>query len=162
MTDEKTTPPPADKMPAFRMQKLYIKDLSFENPTAPEVFFLQETSPKVDFNLKMKNQKLDDDHWEVAISITAKITDEKSGKILFIVELEHAGAFLLKNIPEEHIPKVLAVECPTILFPFTRQIVSQMSVDGGFIPFLMEPINFLALYDAKIRQQQGETKGQQH
>ena len=162
MTDENTTQPPGDNTPTFRLQKLYIKDLSFENPNSPEVFFLQESSPKVDFNLKMKNRKLEHDHWEETMSITAKITDEKSDKILFIVEIEHAGAFLLKNIPEELIVKVLAVECPTLMFPFTRQVVSQMSVDGGFIPFLMEPINFLALYDANQRkQQQGQEIPQQ-
>jgi len=65
---------------------------------------------------------------------------------MFILEIEHAGVFLLKNIPEEHLPMILAVDCPTLLFPFTRQVVSQVSTDGGFAPFLMEPVNFMALF----------------
>ncbi len=133
--------------PVFRMQKMYIKDFSFENPNAPEVYQSQNQEPKVEVNLKLNNKKLDDDHWEVSLQITAKIVDKgNNDKTMFIMEIEHAAAFLLKNIPGEHLEMVLGVDCPTLLFPFTRQIVSQISVDGGFIPFLMEPINFMALY----------------
>jgi len=133
--------------PVFRMQKMYIKDFSFENPNAPSVFQAPNQEPKVEVNLKLSNKKLDDDHYEVALQITAKIVDKgNDDKTMFIMEIEHAGAFLMKNIPEEHHEMVLGVDCPTLLFPFTRQIVSQISVDGGFIPFLMEPINFMALY----------------
>ena len=73
---------------------------------------------------------------------------------MFIVEIEHAAVFLLRNIPEEHMNRVLAVDCPLMLFPFTRQVVSQLSLDGGFMPFLMEPINFVALYDNLQKQKQ--------
>ena len=133
--------------PVFRMQKMYIKDFSFENPNAPSVFQAPNQEPKVEVNLKLTNKKLDDDHYEVSLQITAKIVDSgNDDKIMFIMEIEHAAAFLMKNIPEEHMEMVLGVDCPTLLFPFTRQIVSQISVDGGFIPFLMEPINFMALF----------------
>ena len=133
--------------PVFRMQKMYIKDFSFENPNAPGVFQTPNQEPKVEVNLKLNNKKLDDNHYEVGLQITAKIIDKgNNDKTMFIMEIEHAAAFLMKNIPEEHQEMVLGVDCPTLLFPFTRQIVSQMSVDGGFIPFLMEPINFMALY----------------
>ncbi|XOF35280.1 MAG: protein-export chaperone SecB [Candidatus Electrothrix sp. YB6] len=141
-------------LPVFRMQKMYIKDLSFENPNAPQIFLPQGQEPKVDFNLRLGNKKADDDHYEVSISITAKVMDQKADDtVMFILELEHAAIFLLKNIPAEHIPRVLAVDCPLMLFPFTRQVSSQISVDGGFMPFLMEPINFVALYE-KAQQQQ--------
>jgi preprotein translocase subunit SecB len=141
-------------VPVFRLEKLYLKDLSFESPNTPEVFFLQNQEPKVEMNLKMTNKKVDDKHWEVCLEISATITDAKSDKPLMIVEVEHAGAFLMENIPEEHIEQVLHVDCPTILFPYTRQIVSQVSVDGGFMPFLMEPINFPALYQSKKQKEQ--------
>ena len=141
--------------PIFRMQKMYIKDLSFENPNAPGVFQTQNQEPKVEVNLKLHNKKLDDDHWEVTLEITAKIVDKNNNdKTMFILEIEHAAAFLMKNIPEEHHEMVLGVDCPTLLFPFTRQIVSQISVDGGFIPFLMEPINFMALYQNSKKEAQ--------
>ncbi|WP_457575295.1 protein-export chaperone SecB [Desulfomarina sp.] len=133
--------------PIFRMQKMYTKDLSFENPNAPAVYITpQKQEPAVEVNLQLKNTKMDDDHWEVAIQVTAKITSKEDDKTMFILEVEHAGVFLLKNIPEEHIKMVLGVDCPTLLFPFTRQIVSQVSTDGGFAPFLMEPVNFMALF----------------
>ncbi len=147
MADEQNGNGAADESPVFRMQKMYIKDFSFENPNAPAVFQAPNQEPKVEVNLKLNNRKLDDDHWEIALQIMAKIVDKNNNdKTMFIMEIEHAAAFLMKNIPEEHQEMVLGVDCPTLLFPFTRQIVSQMSVDGGFIPFLMEPINFMALY----------------
>lgn len=146
MTEEKKIN--QQKIPVFRMQKMYIKDLSFENPNAPQIFLPNGQEPKVDFNLQLGNNKIDDEHYEVTISITAKILDQKADDtVMFVVELEHAAVFLLKNIPSEHIHRVLAIDCPLMLFPFTRQIASQLSVDGGFMPFLMDPINFVALYE---------------
>ena len=135
--------------PVFRLQKMYIKDLSFENPNAPDVFLAGNVEPKVELNLKVQNRKLEkaEDHWEVGIHITANITGGEDNKTMFIIEVEHSGIFVIKNIPEEHLPAVLAVECPMTLFPYTRQIMSQTSVDGGFMPFLMEPVNFMALYE---------------
>jgi preprotein translocase subunit SecB len=147
MAEEQGTNGPDQNSPVFRMQKMYIKDFSFENPNAPAVFQAANQEPKVEVNLKLNNTKLDDDHYEISLQITAKIVDKNNdNKTMFIMEIEHAAAFLMRNIPAEHQEMVLGVDCPTLLFPFTRQIVSQISVDGGFIPFLMEPINFMALY----------------
>ena len=141
--------------PVFRLQKMYIKDLSFENPNAPDVFLGKQPEPKVEVNLGIKNQKLKDDHWEVSLNITATVSgNDADNKTLFIIELEHAAVFLLKNIPEEHLQMVLAVDCPTMLLPFTRQIISQVSIDGGFIPFLLEPMNFLGMFENAKKQQQ--------
>ena len=149
MTDEQVN----QEQPVFRMQKMYVKDLSFENPHAPEIFLAQGQEPKVDFNLKLGNKKIDDEHYEVTISITAKVLDNKAeDTVMFVVEMEHAAVFLLKNIPAEHLQRVMAVDCPLMLFPYTRQVASQLSVDGGFMPFLMEPINFIALYENAQRE----------
>lgn len=139
-------------VPVFRLEKLYVKDLSFESPNAPDVFFLQNQEPKVDMNLKLSNKKIDDKHWEVCLEVSATVTDNNSGKTMMIVEIEHAGAFLMDNIPAEHIEQVLYVDCPTMIFPYTRQIVSQTSLEGGFMPFYMEPINFLAMYHSRKQQ----------
>ncbi|WP_457573125.1 protein-export chaperone SecB [Desulfolithobacter sp.] len=153
MTDQNDS---QQTMPVFRLQKMYIKDLSFENPNAPGIFLMKNQQPKVEFNLQLNNQKIDDDHWEMSIAITAKILDQgNDDTVMFMVEIEHAGVFLMKNIPAEHVERVLAVDCPLMLFPFTRQIVSQLAVDGGFMPFLMEPINFVALYE-NSQQQKGQ------
>ena len=141
--------------PEFRMQKMFIKDLSFENPNAPDVYINpQQSEPKVELNLNLNHKKLNDDHFEVTLQVFAKVASKEDDKALFILEIEHAGIFLVKNIPEEHIEMVLGVDCPTLLFPFTRQIVSQVTVDGGFSPFLMEPVNFMALFqNAKAKKE---------
>ncbi|MGL1930529.1 MAG: protein-export chaperone SecB [Desulfotalea sp.] len=142
------------EQPEFRMQKMYVKDLSFENPGAPEVYLNQGSEPKVELNLQLNNKKIDDIHWEVSLEVNAKVSADDGKKTLFVLELEHAAIFLLKNIPEEHMAMVLGVDCPTLLFPFTRQIASQVSVDGGFAPFLMEPVNFMALFQNAKKQQE--------
>ena len=141
--------------PVFRLQKMYVKDLSFESPTVPGIFTEQGVDPKADVQLKLENTKLEgEDQYEVVIKITAKVINNKTGATMFIVEIEHAAIFLLQNIPAEHMPAVLAVECPATLFPFTRQVISQTTADGGFMPFLMDPVNFLALYQNSRQEQQ--------
>jgi len=141
--------------PEFRMQKMFIKDFSFENPNAPEVYITpQKSEPKVELNLNLNHKQVDPDHYEVNLKVYAKVATKEDDKVLFILEIEHAAIFLLKNIPAEHLEMVLGVDCPTLLFPFTRQIVSQITVDGGFSPFLMEPVNFMALYqNAKAKRE---------
>ncbi len=145
----------------FRMQKMYIKDLSFESPNTPDIFLHQQQEPVVEINLQLNNKKINDTDWEIALKVMAKVTDKKDKKVLFILELEHAAIFTLRNIPEEYIHQLLGIDCPTMLFPFTRQIVSQVSTDGGFIPFLMEPVNFMALYqNAQKRREEQKKQGE--
>lgn len=149
-------------MPIFRLEKLYLKDLSFENPNAPDTFFLQDAEPTVEMGLKLTNKKLDETHWEICLDVTATVKDTKSDKTMFIIEIEHAGAFIMQNIPQEHMQQVLYVDCPTVIFPYTRQIASQVSIDGGFpTPFLMEPINFMGMYQSKMQKQQDEQQEHQ-
>ena len=142
--------------PVFRVQKLYLKDLSFENPQAPNSFF-QHEEPKVEVKLSVANRQLDAEHWEVTLSVTA--TAPAADQTLFIVEAEHAGLFHLKGIPEGQLPAVLGVDCPTLIFPFTRQVLSQATLDGGFMPLLLEPINFAAMYESGRR---AEAEQQKH
>ena len=143
-----------ENAPVFRLQKMYLKDLSFENPNAPAVYKEQNLNPNIDVKLEVRKNQLDELNWEISLAITAslKATD---GKTVFIIELEHAGIFFLKNIPPEYLEGVVAVECPTLLFPFTRQIMSHLAVDGGFMPFLMDPVNFAGVFQS-ARQQQVE------
>ena len=144
----------AGDTPQFRLEKIYLKDLSFESPNAPEAFFIQSPESNVEMKLRVTNKKVDENHWEVCIEIQATVKEAKSDKIMFIIEIEHAGVFFMQNIPEEHMQQIMNVECPTILFPYTRQIASQASVDGGFMPFLMEPVNFMGVYQNKMNQQE--------
>lgn len=147
--------------PEFRMQKMYIKDLSFENPNSPAIFTAKQSKePALEVNLQLNNRQIDADHWEVGLQVTAKVSSKEDEKVLFILEIDHAAVFLMRNIPQEHMPMLLGVDCPTLLFPFTRQVVSQVSIDGGFVPFLMEPVNFMALYQnsQKKKQEKAEAK----
>lgn len=143
----------------FRVEKMYLKDLSFENPNAPDVFRGQ-LQPKAEVNLGLKNRKAGDEHWEVSLTVTASLKADDT--VLFIVEVEHAGLFLLRNIPEEHMAAVLAVECPTVLFPFTRQVICQAVIDGGFVPFLLDPVNFLAMYKNAQQAKQAQQEETSH
>ena len=152
MAEENT----AQGQPEFRMLKMYVKDLSFENPQAPQVFTQQRKGEsKIELNLDLRNRKIDEYNYEVSLHITAKLVADDATAPLFVIEVEHAALFFMKNIPAEHFEAILAVDCPALLFPFTRQIICQAALDGGFQPFLMEPVNFMALYqNAKARRQQ--------
>ena len=148
-----------NQQPIFRMLKMYLKDLSFESPHAPQVFLNTKHEPRVDFDLKLRHKKIDAENYEVSLGVTAKVLDKADiDKTLFITEIEHAAIFLLRGIPEEHIERVLSVDAPFMLFPFTRQLISQVSLDGGFMPLLMEPVNFVAMYDQMLKQRQVQKK----
>lgn len=156
-TEQQTT---GENAPVFRMQKMYIKDLSFENPNAPAVYKEQNLNPNIDVKLEVRKNQLDEHNWEISLAINAALKTTE-GKTVFIIELEHAGLFLMKNIPAEYLEGVVAVECPTLLFPFTRQIMSQTAVDGGFMPFLMDPVNFAGLFqNAQAQKQKVATENQ--
>ncbi len=145
-----------DAQPIFSLQKLYIKDCSFENPNAPTVFTTPSEQPHIELNLSLNHQQLDTEHWEVTLHISVITRDQESQQLLFEIELEHAGLFYMSHIDEAHLPLLLGVECPTILFPYTRQLISQLTVDGGFMPLLLEPINFRAAFEESQMQQESE------
>jgi len=138
----------ATDTPVFSIQKLYVKDSSFENPNAPEIFTLSDSKPNMELNIGVENQQVDAEHWEVAIKISAIMRDQHNDKLMFEIEIEHAGIFYMKNISDEHMAIALGVDCPTIIFPYTRQLISQMTVDGGFMPLMLEPVNFGAAFQA--------------
>ncbi len=142
------------KQPVFSIKKIYTRDISFENPNAPQSFTAAENSPKIELNLGVQNRQVSEDHWEVSLKVSVLAKDSESDNVVFEVEVEQAGLFVLKNIPEEHLPVVLGVDCPTIIFPYTRQLLSQLTVDGGFIPLLIDPFNFAAAYQSSQEQQQ--------
>jgi preprotein translocase subunit SecB len=141
------------------LQKVYVKDISFENPNAPEVFSEASGQPRVEMNLALNSRPLNDEQWEVSLKVNVVTREAEGEKVMFEIEVEQAGIFFIKNIPEEHMTQVLGVNCPSIVFPYTRQIMSQLTVDGGFMPFLMEPVNFQALLDQSL-QEAAEAEGQ--
>lgn len=147
----------SEDQPQFNVEKIYTRDISFESPNSPHVFMTADAQPKIDMNLHIENQRIDDDHWEVALKTSVLARNSQDQSVMFEIEVEQAGVFLLKNIPEEHLPALLGADCPTVIFPYTRQIVSQLTSDGGFLPLLLEPLNFAALYQSNLAQQQPQT-----
>jgi preprotein translocase subunit SecB len=154
MTDSTNVPAPtsaeAGSLP-IRVNAQYVKDLSFENPRAPRSLQAQEGQPKVDVQVDVKATKLAEDVYEVVLTTTVNGSGDE-GK-LFLAELSYGGVFNLEGLAEEHLQAVLLVECPRLLFPFARNIIADVTRDGGFPPLLIQPVDFSALYQQS--QQEG-------
>ena len=129
--------------PEFGIQRLYIKDLSFESPKSPKIF-LEEWAPEMDMDLGTKTNSLGEDTHEVilTVSVTVKMKDS----VVFIVEIKQAGIFTLKDFPEDQIRPMLGSFCPNILYPYAREAVTDVVVRGGFPQLYLAPVNFDALY----------------
>ena len=136
-----------DPMPSVAISGQYIKDLSFENPNAPISLTPQKEAPKIEITLNIEAKGFKDDVYEVTLQATAKATSENN--VLFIAELSYAGLFTLSNVSEDQKELVLLIHCPTILFPFARRVLSDVTRDGGFQPLMLEPIDFAALYQQR-------------
>ncbi len=144
-----------DKLPHISVNAQYIKDLSFENPGAPDSLANLNKQPQMDLSLDLNIQKLSEEgYFEVAIIINAKALNDK--KTMFIVDLTYAGVFHLMNIPEEQREMILAVHCPAIIFPFARKIISDTTQDGGFQPLMIDPIDFGILYSKKMNKKNSD------
>ncbi len=126
----------------------YIKDLSFENPLAVEAATGEESSPQVNLDCSVESQKLADQTYEVVLSIEARAV--RDDKTLFLIAVDYAGLFSINNVPEEHIEPVLNVHCATLLFPFARSVVANVTKDGGYPPLLIDIIDFDKLYNHRI------------
>lgn len=149
--------------PSAGMITQYVKDLSFENPNAPQSLQnAQADKPAIDVNVNVGVQQMNEEVYEVELKISANAKDEK-GTVAFVVELAYGGLFGLRGVPEEAVKAFLLIQAPTLMFPFARQIVATASADGGFPPLMLDPINFEALYrsqEAQAQQQAAEANGE--
>ena len=136
--------------PVFNIEKIYVKDLSVEIPHAPQIF-LERENPQIDIQLLPQASPIDEGVFEVVI--TATVTSKIGEKIMFLVEIKQAGIFRIQNLPSGDMEAVLAVMCPNILFPYLRETVSSLTVRAGFLPVLLNPINFDALYQQQKQAQ---------
>jgi len=129
----------------------YLKDFSFENPNAPRSLGPQEKQPNIGIQVNVKFKQLAPSDYEVSLTLDAK-AGEEGQNLLFKLDLEYAGIFRLTNIPQEQVHPILMIECPRLLFPFARQIVSDATRDGGFPPLFIDPIDFVGLYQQQAAQ----------
>ncbi len=132
-----------NNQPQFSIEKVYVKDLSLEIPNAPGVF-LEREAPTVDIQLHHNSTTVENGVYQtvLTVTVTAKVKD----KTMFLVEAAQAGIFVARNIPPQELEAVLAIACPNILFPYAREVVSDIVVRAGFPPVVLAPVNFEAIY----------------
>ena len=140
---------PQPQGPTFTVEKLYVKDLSFEAPNAPQVFN-EQGQPDLQMKLSQKVQRLGDTAFEVGLAIT--LTCTVNGRTAYLAEVEQAGVFGLAGFDEQVLDAMLGIQCPNILYPYAAAAIGQLINSGGFPPFPMQPINFEALYAETLRQ----------
>lgn len=139
------------QQPVFSIEKIYVKDLSLEIPHAPQVFLQRET-PQVDVQLHNQGGMMEDGVYEtvLTVTVTAKLAEDKT---LFLVEAAQAGIFQIRNVPQDDLEPILGITCPNILFPYVREVISDLVSRAGFPPVLLNPVNFEVLYQQRLAEQ---------
>jgi preprotein translocase subunit SecB len=139
--------------PQFEIQRIFVKDVSFESPNTPHTF-VEEWKPEVTLNLETKSTRIQDNTHEVVLSITATVNT--GDKTAFLIEVNQAGVFMISGFPENQLHQMLGSFCPNVLFPYAREAVSDLVVRGGFPQLILAPVNFDALYAQHMEKQGGE------
>ena len=150
--------PPSQSQAQFRVLAQYTKDFSFENPNAPNSISGQPQQPSLSIQINVNPKQLSNTDFEVELKLDGKA--EHSGSILFAFELNYAGLFHLQGIPQENLGPLVMIECPRILFPFAREIIAAAVVSGGFPPLLLDPVDFVGLYQQRAAQAQQQSPAQ--
>ena len=137
--------------PTFSIEKVYVKDLSLEIPNAPGIF-LEREAPQVDIQLHHNSSNVEEGVYQttLTVTVTAKVKD----KTLFLVEAAQAGIFVVRNLPAQDLEAVLGIACPNILFPYVREVISDVVTRAGFPPVVLAPVNFEAIYQQQRAPQQ--------
>ena len=143
--------PQGQPQPTFQIEKVYVKDLSLEIPNAPQVF-TEQVQPQLEVQINTAAGKFSEPYYEV--TVTATVTAKSGDKTIFLAEAVQAGIFQLRDVPQEELGPLLGIGCPTILFPYLRETISDLVIRGGFPPVLLSPISFEALYMQRLQQEQ--------
>ena len=143
MADETT------QTPVFQIQRLYLKDLSLEQPNSPQIL-LEQAAPQVDINLALGAAPIAEGVYEV--TVTATVTTKVNDKTLFLVEAKQAGIFEIRNIPEDQLQQIIGIACPGIVYPYLRAVVSDVCTRAGFPPVLLTEVNFQAMFEQQRAQ----------
>ncbi|MDR0234071.1 MAG: protein-export chaperone SecB [Zoogloeaceae bacterium] len=148
---------PEDTQPVFLIEKIYVHDLSVELPNAPGIF-LEQGEPKIDIQLNNTGSLLQGSLFNSILTVT--VNAKLGEKTVFHVEAKQAGIFRMHNIPAEEIEPLLAIACPSVLFPYARELVSDATTRAGFPPVYIQPVNFEAIYRAQLQERQAQMAGQ--
>jgi preprotein translocase subunit SecB len=140
----------ADPTPVFQIQRMYLKDLSLEQPNSPQLL-LEQSQPQVEINLAMAAESVSDGIFEV--TVTATVTTKVKDKTLFLVEAKQAGIFEIRHVPQEQMQGIISIVCPQMIYPYLRAIVSDVCTRAGFPPILLTEVNFQAMFEAQQAQQ---------
>jgi preprotein translocase subunit SecB len=146
-----------DNNPVFQIQRIYLKDLSLEQPNSPQIL-LEQGQPQVEINLGLGAAPIGDGVYEV--TVTATVTTKVNDKVLFLVEAKQGGIFEIRNIPEDQLQPIVGIACPGIIYPYLRAIVSDVCTRAGFPPVLLSEVNFQAMFEAQQAQAQAQAAGQ--
>ena len=147
MADEIQAAP--EGTPVFQIQRMYLKDLSLEQPNAPHIL-LEQQQPQVDINLTLSAESVTDGIFEVCV--TATVNTKVGDKTLFLVEAKQAGIFEIRNVPQDQVEGILGIVCPQMVYPYLRAIVSDVCTRAGFPPVLLTEVNFQAMFEAQQAQ----------
>jgi preprotein translocase subunit SecB len=142
--------------PVFQIQRIYLKDLSLEQPNSPQIL-LEQAQPQVDINLALGAAPIAEGIYEV--TVTATVTTKVGDKTLFLVEAKQAGIFEIRNIPEAQLQPIIGIACPGIVYPYLRAIVSDVCTRAGFPPVLLSEVNFQAMFEAQQAQAAAASNG---
>ncbi len=146
------------KAPQLGVLTQYVKDLSFENPGAPQSLRTSNQAPAININVNVNANPLSETEYDVIIALNAKAEADKN--VLFNIELLYGGIFHVEGFPQEHMLPILFIECPRLLFPFARQIIADASRNGGFPPLMLDPIDFAQMFQQKMAEEQAKSKVQ--
>ena len=138
-----------DSTPVFQIQRMYLKDLSLEQPNSPQIL-LEQQQPQVDINLAMAAGGVAEGIFEV--TVTATVTTKIQDKTLFLIEAKQAGIFEIRNVPQDQLQGILSIVCPQMIYPYLRAIVSDVCTRAGFPPVLLAEVNFQAMFEAQQQQ----------
>jgi preprotein translocase subunit SecB len=142
-----------DSSPVFQIQRIYLKDLSLEQPNSPQIL-LDQTQPHVDISLGMSAEPIQEGLVEVCV--TATVTTKVNDQVLFLVEAKQAGIFEMRNIPQDQMQGIVSIVCPQMIYPYLRAIVSDVCTRAGFPPILLTEVNFQAMFEAQQQQAAAE------
>jgi preprotein translocase subunit SecB len=158
MAEPQSTPPAVDggALVQFSIEKIYVKDLSLENPGAPQSFQMTE-APQIEIGLRTRGEQIAADTYECVLTLT--VTARAGEKTVFLVEASQAGVFGIRGVGADQLQPVLAIHCPTVLFPYARETVADATMRAGFPPVQLAPINFDVLYQQQLAQVQPASAG---